>query len=49
MPSHIVAKDESDNVLGVVPLYLKRFCIFYAAHTANSYLPCSTILLTIQF
>ncbi|XP_061978178.1 uncharacterized protein LOC133699065 isoform X2 [Populus nigra] len=23
MPSHIVAKDESDNVLGVVPLYLK--------------------------
>uniref|UniRef100_A0A6N2KEU7 Uncharacterized protein n=1 Tax=Salix viminalis TaxID=40686 RepID=A0A6N2KEU7_SALVM len=23
MPSHIVAKDETDNVLGVVPLYLK--------------------------
>lgn len=24
MPSHVVAKDENENVLGVVPLYLKR-------------------------
>lgn len=25
MPRHIVAKDESGTVIGVVPLYLKRF------------------------
>lgn len=28
MPLHIVAKDESDNVLGVSPLYLKRSVFF---------------------
>lgn len=27
MPRHIIAKDECDNILGVVPLYLKRFRI----------------------
>lgn len=25
MPLHIVAKDKSEGILGVVPLYLKRF------------------------
>lgn len=29
IPQHIVAKDEHDNILGVVPLYLKRFCIYF--------------------
>lgn len=29
VPQHIVAQDESDNVLGVIPLYLKRFVYFY--------------------
>lgn len=24
-PQHIVARDEHNNILGVVPLYLKRF------------------------
>lgn len=28
MPRHIVAKDESENILCVVPLYLKRFSIY---------------------
>lgn len=31
IPQHIIAEDESKNILGVVPLYLKRFriCQFY--------------------
>ena len=37
MPSHIVAKDESENILGVVPLYLKRLVICYVMQTKNSY------------
>lgn len=30
IPRHIIAKDESESILGVVPLYLKRFSIFCA-------------------
>ncbi|XP_039165253.1 uncharacterized protein LOC120291653 [Eucalyptus grandis] len=29
MPRHIGAKDESGTVIGVVPLYLKRFILFF--------------------
>lgn len=29
VPQHIVAQDDSDNVLGVIPLYLKRLVYFY--------------------
>lgn len=25
LPQHVVAQDENKNILGVVPLYLKRF------------------------
>lgn len=32
IPSHIIAKDENENTLGVVPLYLKRFSICYALY-----------------
>lgn len=28
VPQHIVARDDYDKVLGVVPLYLKRFDLF---------------------
>jgi predicted N-acyltransferase len=38
MPRHIIAKDESENILGVVPLYLKRFSICYFVNTASSFL-----------
>lgn len=27
LPQHIVAQDENKNIIGVVPLYLKRFTI----------------------
>ncbi|KAK2993043.1 hypothetical protein RJ640_024917 [Escallonia rubra] len=30
IPRHIIARDECENILGVVPLYLKRFDICYA-------------------
>lgn len=33
MPRHIIAKDECENILGVVPLYLKRFSICYFVNT----------------
>lgn len=35
MPRHIVAKDESENILGVVPLYLKRFIIYHSVQLVN--------------
>lgn len=35
MPRHIIAKDENENVLGVVPLYLKRFSICSIVQTSS--------------
>jgi predicted N-acyltransferase len=43
MPRHIIAKDDSENILGVVPLYLKRFSTCYVAHTASSHVLSSRI------
>lgn len=37
IPQHIVAQDECESILGVVPLYLKRFGIYYAFDTACSH------------
>ena len=34
---HIIAKDESKNILGVIQLYLKRLVICYVMRTKNSY------------
>lgn len=28
VPQHVIARDDSNNVLGVIPLYLKRFAYF---------------------
>lgn len=33
VPQHIVAEDDSGNVLGVIPLYLKRFVNFTIFHS----------------
>lgn len=47
MPSHIIAKDESENILGVVPLYLKRFRIYYAVHIEQHHAVSLTVFLKI--
>lgn len=52
-PCHIVVKDECENVLGVVPLYLKRFSIYCSKISCsflyNSFTSfTSTALLTIS-
>lgn len=50
IPRHIVAHDENNNVLGVVPLYLKRFLSWYhvpksvALHVCHQLISfCSTL------
>lgn len=37
-PRHIIAKDEGNVIVGVVPLYLKRFGICYIIHAASYFL-----------
>lgn len=37
IPQHIVARDECENILGVIPLYLKRFSNCYTVHMTCLY------------
>lgn len=37
MPFHIVAKDQSHNILGVAPLYLKRFSFLFLINNQAHY------------
>jgi hypothetical protein len=49
MPRHIIAKDECENILGVVPLYLKRFSICYFVNIASSFIMIIIIIIIFFF
>lgn len=48
-PRHIVAVDETGNVVGVVPLYLKRSTICSVVETASPHVASSNVILKLSF